>query len=146
VLTPQLYRAAAREMLSLVADRGPADAVAAWTAAIADGDGARACALMSERARGQLVERHGGASCEEAIERIARALGPDRRAELRKLAAGAPGRPAPGRAVATLGELELGLERRGGRWVVADLMTSVRGGDGGPYPPPPTEWFPKPAG
>jgi hypothetical protein len=117
-------------------DGGPADAVKAWTAAVAAGDGEGACGLMTEHARRQLLDRHGGERCAEAIGRIGRALGEDARAALRALAVGEVRHPAPDRAVAVLGELELGLERRDGRWVVGDLMTAVRGGGGGAYPPP----------
>ena len=115
---------------------GPAEAVKAWVAAVAAGDGEGACGLMTEHARRQLLDRHGGESCAEAIGRIGRALGEDARAELGALAVAEVRHPAPDRAVAVLGELELGLERRDGRWVVGDLMTAVRGGGGGAYPPP----------
>ena len=126
-------------------DDGPAKAVKAWTSAIADADGEGACLLMTAHARRQLLDRHGGESCAEAVERIGRALAPDARAELRALTVGELRFPEPDRAVARLGELELGLERRDGRWVVADLMTAVRAGGGRSYPPPPTRWMPRPS-
>jgi hypothetical protein len=122
-------------------------AVAAWAAAIAGGDAAGACALMTGHARRQLCERQGGVSCEDAIERIVRALGPGRAAELRAVAGCEVRLPAAGRAVATLGGAggpELGLELRDGRWLVGDLMTAVRAGGGGSFPPPPVEWLPRP--
>jgi DNA-binding transcriptional ArsR family regulator len=115
---------------------GPAEAVKAWVVAVAAGDGEGACELMTEHARRQLLDRHGSEDCTEAIGRIGRALGEDARAELGALAVAEVRHPAPDRAVAVLGELELGLERRDGRWVVGDLMTAVRGGGGGAYPPP----------
>ena len=109
--------------------------VRAWTAAIAAGDGAGACGLMTEHASWQLLERPGGENCEEAIRRIGRALGPQA-GQLRALTV-TVSHPEDDRAVATLGEHELGLERRDGRWFVADLMSAVRSGDDRPYPPPP---------
>jgi hypothetical protein len=115
---------------------GPAEAVKAWVMAVVAGDGEGACELMTEHARRQLLDRHGGEGCAEAIGRIGGALGEDARAELGALAVAEVRHPAPDRAVAVLGELELGLERRDGRWVVGDLMTAVQGGGGGAYPPP----------
>jgi hypothetical protein len=123
-----------------VSGGGPAEAVTAWLAAIAAGDGEGACRLMTEHARRQLLDRQGSNGCEEAIRAIARALGADARAELGAPPLGRVRLPAPDRAVAALGELELGLERRDGRWVVGDLMTVVRGGGGGAFPPPPVRW------
>ena len=110
----------------------PAQTVRAWTAAIAAGDAEAACALMTDHAREQLVDRIGAGTCAEAIRRIAEALDPW---ALRALTVTVS--REHDRAVATLGEHELGLERHDGRWFVADLISAVRGGGGRAYPPPP---------
>ena len=46
------------------------DAVGDYFTAIAEGDGARACGLMTEQAQEQFAGEGGTASCDEAVERL----------------------------------------------------------------------------
>jgi len=46
------------------------DAVGDYFTAIAEGDGARACGLMTEQAQEQFADEGGTASCDEAVERL----------------------------------------------------------------------------
>jgi hypothetical protein len=46
------------------------NAVGDYFTAIAEGDGARACGLMTEQAQEQFADGGGTASCEEAVERL----------------------------------------------------------------------------
>ena len=59
------------------------DAVSDYFAAIAQGDGARACDRMTEQAQQQFADEGGTASCEEAVERLSEQLADEDLAPLR---------------------------------------------------------------
>jgi hypothetical protein len=121
------------------------DAVQAWLAAIADGDADGACAALAEPARRQLAAREPGGDCIQAVSRLAAVLGPDRRAELRRLAVEDVAFPAARQAIATFGGgMRLTLREDRGRWRISDLASVLRTGTGGAFPPPPTTFVPTP--
>jgi hypothetical protein len=115
-------------------------AVDAWLAAVAARAEESACAIMVEAARAQLIERLSARDCPEAIRRIADALGLQGRDELRRVTARKVRFRGPELAVVTLGAgpWELEMRRVQGRWIVGDLMSTVRIGTGGAYPPMPS--------
>jgi hypothetical protein len=110
-----------------------------WLGAVADGAADAACARMSEGARAQLIDRSPVRDCAEAIRQIAAALGPRGQDEVRAMTVATVRLRACGVAVVTLapGAWELELRRLEGRWLIADLMSTVRAGTGGAYPPVP---------
>jgi hypothetical protein len=113
---------------------GAREAVGAWLGAIADGDARRACAQMTASARRQL-----GADCVVALGRLAGALDADGRDRLRAATVSRL-HTEGGLTIATLEAFgtDVGLRRVAGRWVIADLLTSMRSGTAGAFPLGPT--------
>ncbi len=110
--------------------------VRAWSAALADQDGSRACSLMSATARQQLAALQTAEDCQAAALRLSTVLSPGARDLLRDTAVRDVTFPASGRAIVTLGApgQELELRRDGDRWLISDLMTTIRATGGGAYP------------
>jgi hypothetical protein len=114
--------------------------VRAWSGAIADQDGVRACAMMAASARTQLTAAVQPArDCPGAVRELATALGPSARDQLRMVPVQDVSFPASNRAVVTLGTASAHLELRrvAGRWLISDLGTTVTTTGGGAYPPGP---------
>jgi len=122
------------------------ETVRAWTAALADHNGQRACELMAEPAQRQLTTLQRSQDCASAVRRLADALGATGRDQLRHVAVLEVAFPEPGRAIAILGAAGQRLELRkdAGGWMISDLMTTIRSGGGCEYPPPPTSFHPAP--
>ncbi len=122
------------------------EVVRAWVVAVADGDAARACGLMTELAQQQLSVAQSTSDCPAAVRRLSGALGPAGRDGLRGIGVDRVEFPAPDRALAHLGDRgqRLELRRAGGGWRVSDVTQAIRGGNGGAYPPPTGSFLPSP--
>jgi hypothetical protein len=120
------------------------DTVRAWTAAVADHNGPGACGLMTAPAQRQLSTLQRSPDCASAVRGIAEALGPAGRDQLRHTAVLDVTFPRPGQAIVNFSaDRQLELRKDAGRWMISDLMTTIRSG-GREFPPPPTSFRPTP--
>ena len=123
-------------------DQAIHDAVAAWLAALAVGDGERACPLMTEAARAQLTAHQRTPDCPAAVRSLSASLGPVGRDQLR-LASVGPVTLSGQEASAVVASGTLALRHQDGRWLIDDLAAALRVGNGGAFPPP-TGFVPTP--